>query len=146
MTFARKTTPKVRSYPAAIPLSQRRNAVFARMDVAAAPPIKKDAPVRSEPYRRLVAGMPCKACGVQGYSQAAHPNSGKGLGIKTSDLDCFALCCDRVGVPGCHGRFDRYELGGKHAQALIEQAWAADTRRKIEADGLWPAGLERWTE
>ena len=146
MTFARKTPPRKRAYPSAISLSQRRNAVFARMDVPAAPPQAKDAPVRSEAYRRLVAAMPCKACGVQGYSQAAHPNSGKGLGIKTSDLDCFALCCDRPGVLGCHCLFDNYQMGGKRAQALMEQAWAADTRAQINALGLWPATLSQLHE
>lgn len=146
MTLSRKPYKRERSYPSAIPLAQRRNASMVSLNGAFSAPRPKSEPVRSEPYRRLVAAMPCKACGIQGCSQAAHPNSGKGLGIKTSDLDCFALCCDRPGVPGCHGRFDRYEFGGKHAQALMEQAWAADTRRQIAAAGMWPATLERWIE
>ena len=52
--------------------------------VASAPaaPIEKSAPVRSEAYRRAVASLPCINCGVPGYSQCAHSNSGKGAGIK----------------------------------------------------------------
>jgi hypothetical protein len=98
---------------------------------------------RSEPYRRLVAQLACKACGIQGYSQAAHPNSGKAKGAKADDRLCFALCCDRPGTKGCHARFDQYELGGRHAQSLIEKAWGADTRRQITAQGQWPANLEQ---
>ena len=46
----------------------------------AAAPIPKAAPVRSEAYRRAVASLPCIACGIQGYSQAAHlPPEAKGM-------------------------------------------------------------------
>ena len=44
--------------------------------------LKKDAPARSEAYRRIVAAMPCAACGIAGYSQHAHANEGKGMGMK----------------------------------------------------------------
>ena len=47
--------------------------------------LKKDAPARSEAYRRIVAAMPCIHCGIAGYSQHAHANAGKGKGIKTDD-------------------------------------------------------------
>ncbi len=63
-------------------------------------------PVRSEAYRRFVASFPCFSCGVEGFSQAAHPNTGKGLGIKTSDLDCFPLCAPHWGMVGCHQMHD----------------------------------------
>jgi hypothetical protein len=104
----------------------------------------KTVAARSEAYRRLVAAMPCRSCGIQGYSQAAHPNSGKAKGAKADDRLCFALCCDRPGTKGCHARFDQYELGGRHAQSLIEKAWGADTRRQITAMGQWPANLEQY--
>lgn len=64
--------------------------------VVAAP---KSEPIRSESYRRWVATLPCMACKIEGYSQAAHPCQGRGLGQKASDLDCFPLCCARPG-PG----------------------------------------------
>ena len=145
MTFNRKPPPRVRSYPTAIPESQRRNAVFARMDVPAAPPIEKEDATRSEPYRRLVALLPCKVCGVDGYSQAAHPNTGKGAGIKTDDRQCFPLCCDRPGVQGCHPKFDQGALFDKATRQRLEKDWGVDTRRTIDNLGLWPANLPKWT-
>jgi hypothetical protein len=64
--------------------------------------VPKEIPVRSEPYRRWVASLPCMACKIEGFSQAAHPNQGRGLGQKASDLDCFPLCAARPGHQGCH--------------------------------------------
>lgn len=101
----------------------------------------KAAPVRSEPYRRLVAALPCVMCGIAGYSQAAHPNTGKAKGMKQSDADCFPLCCTRPGINGCHFDFDQHRLFSKAARPVIEQAWAADTQRRIRASGQWPANF-----
>ena len=67
----------------------------------------KQKPVRSESYRRWVASLPCIACRIEGYSQAAHPNHGRGLGQKASDLDCFPLCASRPGHMGCHAMHDQ---------------------------------------
>ena len=103
----------------------------------------KSAPVRSTEYRRAVASLPCKRCGIHGYSQAAHPNTGKGAGIKTSDTDCFALCCDRPGVQGCHVLFDQHAIYTRAVRRVLEEAWAADTRRQIGAMGLWPKNLQQ---
>lgn len=103
--------------------------------------VLKEAPVRSEAYRRLVAQLPCKFCGIAGYSQCAHANTGKGAGIKASDLDSFPLCCDRPGQRGCHSYFDQGALMGKTERRLIEPAWVADTQRQIHAMGIWPKKL-----
>ncbi len=62
--------------------------------------------VRSPAYRRWVASFPCFACGIEGYSQAAHPNTGKGMALKTSDLDCFPLCASHGLHIGCHWQHD----------------------------------------
>ena len=105
------------------------------------PPIKKGEHLRNEHYLRAVASLPCCVCGIVGYSQAAHANRGKGAGFKTDDRTCFALCCDRPGVKGCHPKFDQYELYPKDAAALVAEAWGADTRRKIQMMGQWPVGL-----
>lgn len=111
-------------------------------------PAPKEAAVRSEEYRRLVAALPCKHCGIHGYSQAAHPNTGKGGAIKTDDRECFPLCTVHpvAGgfVQGCHERFDQGALYDKAARRLIEPAWGADTRRQIKAAGDWPKGLPEW--
>ncbi len=102
--------------------------------------VEKATPVRSHAYLRVVASLPCIACGIQGYSQAAHlPPEAKGM--KQSDLLTFPLCCVRVGVPGCHQDYDNYRLFPKHAAMTVGRAWAADTQRRIQAMGLWPKGL-----
>ena len=113
---------------------------------ATAAAIPKAAPVRSEAYRRAVASLPCINCGVPGHSQCAHSNSGKGAGIKASDLDSFPLCTVHPGadgtlVQGCHERFDQGALFSKLVRRELEQAWIADTQRKIYSMGLWPQKL-----
>lgn len=108
-------------------------------------PVPKENAVRSEEYRRLVAAMACKHCGIVGYSQAAHPNTNKGGALKTDDRLCFALCTVHpVGsgfVRGCHEKFDQGALYDKATRRAIEPAWGADTRRYIIATGQWPKGL-----
>jgi hypothetical protein len=110
-------------------------------------PVAKVVPVESEPYRRLVAALPCRNCGVVGYSQAAHPNTNKGAGTKTDDRLCFALCAVHPEggglVPGCHARFDQGALYSKAVRRELEPVWGADTRRAIEAAGAWPKGLPK---
>lgn len=101
----------------------------------------KEAPARSERYRRLAALLPCMACGVAGYSQAAHPNTGKGMGMKADDRLCFPLCADRVGVRGCHSLFDQGALFVKAERRSREVEWGAATRRRILGLGLWPDNL-----
>lgn len=100
----------------------------ARMSV----PVPKAAPLRSEAYRRLVAMLPCMQCGIQGYSQAAHPNTGKAKGAKASDLECFPLCADRVGIVGCHFRFDQHQLFPREQRAEVERRWIAATQARLE--------------
>jgi hypothetical protein len=65
--------------------------------------------VRDKAYLRRVAGEPCMACGIEGYSQAAHVPA-DGRAIKQSDLETFPLCCARPGVNGCHADFDQYRM------------------------------------
>ena len=129
---------RVRSVPTVTP-----GAFRAAQPVGAAPAeaISKDAPVRSEAYRRAVASLPCIACGIQGYSQAAHlPPEAKGM--KQSDVLTFPLCCTRVGIPGCHQDYDQYRLFPRESAMTVGRAWAADTQRRIHAMGLWPQNLQ----
>lgn len=105
-----------------------------------AAPVTKESPVRSQQYLRAVASLPCIACGIQGYSQAAHlPPEAKGM--KQSDLLTFPLCCTRVGIPGCHQDYDQYRLFPRDAAMTVGRAWAADTQRRIQAMGMWPKNL-----
>ena len=107
----------------------------------AAAPIPKAAPVRSEAYRRAVATLPCAICGVHGYSQAAHANQGKGMGMKACDLTCFPACGPRPGFQGCHAALDQGALFLKTVRRELEPVWAADTQRSLLAMGLVPASL-----
>lgn len=51
----------------------------------------------------FIASLPCCACGVGGFSQAAHiRHKSAGMGMKPSDSLCVPLCCERPGIEGCH--------------------------------------------
>ena len=134
---------RLRSVPAVTP-----GAFRAPQPVASAPAVQvpKDAPVRSEAYRRAVASLPCAICGVPEYSQAAHANQGKGMGMKACDMTCFPLCtahpaADGRLVQGCHERFDQGAMFSKAVRRELEPVWAADTQRRLLAMGLWPKGV-----
>jgi hypothetical protein len=129
---------RLRSVPTVTP-----GAFRAPQPVATTPaePVTKDAPVRSEAYRRAVASLPCAICGVPGYSQAAHANQGKGMGMKACDLTCFPACGPRPGFQGCHAALDQGALFLKAVRRELEPVWAADTRRKVQELGMWPKNL-----
>lgn len=102
----------------------------------------KDDPVRSESYRRLVAAMPCKICGLSERSQAAHPNTGKGQGIKSDDRFCFPLCADGVVYKGCHPKFDQEALYSREVRRQLENKWLIEVVTEIVESGQWPKNLE----
>lgn len=108
---------------------------------AAAVPVPKAAPVRSETYRRLVASLPCLLCGVEGFSQHAHGNAGKGMALKTCDLFAFPLCADRPGQRGCHSQLDQGALFPREVRRVVEQEWARRTVQFLVSAGRWPASL-----
>lgn len=87
--------------------------------------------IRSEPYRRYVASLPCIHCGMEGYSQCAHANSGvfgKSMGMKAHDLFTFPLCADAPGRVGCHSQWDKGGLRPQDSdKAAMEATWAAIT-------------------
>ena len=105
--------------------------------------VPKAAPVRSEAYRRAVASLPCAYCGIEGYSQHAHENDGKGARMKVDDRRAMPLCCTRPGIEGCHVAFDQYRLvpGGREAHIALGRALAEQTRNRLNAMGLWPKAL-----
>lgn len=126
--------------PVAIKKIVKSTAVMAKIGDLVDHQYQKTEVVRSETYRRLVAAMPCIACGC-GPCQAAHPNTGKGMGMKTDDRLCFPLCGPQPGRPGCHALFDQGAMFTKSQRRAIEPAWGADTRRRIKANGKWPKRL-----
>ena len=109
--------------------------------------IAKENAVESEPYRRLVAQLPCLWCGISGYSQHAHLNMGKGMGLKTDDRTGFPLCCSRPGIEGCHVAYDQYRLlesGGREAHREYGIEAGRFTRDQILKAGLWPKKVPLW--
>lgn len=111
-------------------------------------PIEKENAIESEPYRRLVAAMPCCHCGLHGYSQAAHPPP-TGKSRKEDDRACFPLCTihpDREGtlVEGCHFRFDQYQLMPHDRAVERAKQWGQQTRARIANSGNWPANVPVW--
>ena len=98
--------------------------------------------LRSPAYLRFVASHPCFACGVEGFSQAAHANNGKGLALKVCDLQTFPLCAPHWGLPGCHllldqsvdmTRDERRETEARYVQRMQAIARAAGRREFVEA-------------
>jgi len=100
----------------------------------------KQQPVRSEAYLREVAKLPCINCCSE-RSQAAHPNTGKGMGTKADDRRAFPLCADAPGQVGCHTRFDQGAMFGKAERRRMETLWGAQTRAVVQGMGNWPKGL-----
>lgn len=56
---------------------------------------------RSKKWLQAVASLACVKCGVEGQTQAAHRNVGKGMSMKTDDCLTAALCV------GCHSAIDQ---------------------------------------
>ncbi len=103
----------------------------------------KTKPLRSEAYRRYVASFPCFGCGAEGWSQCAHDNTGKGMGMKVCDSRTFPLCAPRFGLIGCHQQFDqcidmdrdmRREMGAQYTermQAIAQRdGWDLETLKR----------------
>ena len=84
---------------------------------------KEPKPVRSKPYRMLVASLPCVLTGRIDV-QAAHGNRGKGQGLKTCDLTCFPLSI------AAHREWDTYKFG-REWQAEHEPIFAAQTQAAL---------------
>lgn len=90
--------------------------------------VPKVPPVRSESYRRWIATLPCIVCRIEGYTQAAHPNYGRGLGQKASDLECFPLCSTRPGHMGHHAEHDLLIEMTLAERRELEQQYIAKTQ------------------
>lgn len=138
-SFKHPQIERKRTVHTPVPEHLRRQVTFASAE-GMTEAVEKDNPLRSEAYRRAVASLPCKVCGIEGRSQAAHANMGKGLGIKSDDRTCFPLCHE------CHQQFDQGAMFDRETRRQIEIDWGVDARRTIDNMGLWPANLPRWTK
>jgi len=94
----------------------------------------KSSPLRSDSYRRYVASQECFGCGIEGHSQAAHPNHGKGLGMKTDDRRCFPLCGPRPGHMGCHYMLDNLIDMDRNERRELEEKYTAKMQERARAD------------
>ena len=96
--------------------------------------IQKPRRFKSESYRRYVAAQECFGCGLEGSSQAAHPN-GAGMGTKADDRLCFPLCSTRPGVIGCHVRLDQCIGMTLDERKEFEQAYIEKMQARARAAG-----------
>lgn len=96
--------------------------------------VPKAQPLRDESYRRWVASLPCAHCGIEGYSQAAHGDAGKGMGIKSSDDTCYPACGPRPSLfgidPGCHWLIGTSGNIKREDRRMLEQQYAEETRAR----------------
>ena len=102
---------------------------------APADPVVKDAPMRSEPYRRWVASLPCAMCNRQGLSQAAHANAGKGMALKVCDSRLFPACGPHGINIGCHRRIDLSVDMTRAERRALEDRLVAETQALAVANG-----------
>jgi hypothetical protein len=146
----RKDTPPPRPAKQIEYQPRPRAVVVATVDTRArlVVPAPKENALRSEPYLRLVAALPCAWCGIEGYSQAAHANQGKGTGIKASDATAMPLCGPRPTsrTGGCHALLDRGGLLTKDQRREFEELWANRTRMRLRAMAAGDAGVRKIIE
>jgi hypothetical protein len=115
--------------------------VLTRLTAAAKPKA-----VRSPAYLAAVRSMPCFACGVVGYSQAAHPNEGKGMATKADDNRAFPMCGPRPGEAGCHALLDQGGRLNKDERREFERQAGRRTYEQLRSMGKVPMGMPapRW--
>lgn len=135
-----KWTPPPRKYPG--PNAEARGVMARSADVALVIP-KADI-VRSEPYRRYVAGFACFACGTPGLSQCAHANVGKGMAMKTSDAMTFPLCGPHGMHQGCHVLHDSGMELTRDERRAVERLYVARMQAIAMGDG-WDLNTLRRT-
>ena len=98
--------------------------------------IRKEKPLRSEKHRRVIASMSCCMCGMDGYTQAAHANFGKGMGQKACDSLTFPLC------HWCHQFLDQGGKLLKDDRRLLEISYVNSTRDLLIRRHQWPDAIE----
>jgi hypothetical protein len=96
----------------------------------------KLSPWRSEKHRRIVASMPCLSCGLEGSTQCAHRNAGKGLGMKACDSQTFPLCVR------CHSALDQGGKMDRETRRALELEYVSITRKILKARKWWSADAE----
>ena len=142
MTFKRAPR-QATQYTGANPTPRSAACVIADTKARLVVPLPKAEPYRSEPYRRYVASLPCIHCGREGISQAAHSDTGKGMGIKSCDSTCIPLCADLVGRRGCHSIMGASGMLTRHQRRHVETAYVLAVQKRAAEEGHWPHGWTR---
>jgi len=94
--------------------------------------------IKSKPFLKWVASLPCMNCKVSGSTQAAHlyREGKKAKGKKSCDSQARPLCHE--GANNCHYKLDRYQLWERERidQALdieLYELWLkGDTDKALE--------------
>ena len=79
----------------------------------------KQTTFRSKKWLQSVASLPCQICGLEGSTQAAHRNEGKGMGLKTDDVATAALCFHCHTLIDNGGTMEREERRSEMDRAIV---------------------------
>ena len=96
----------------------------------------KLSPWRCKRHRQTVALLPCLACGLEGSTQCAHRNAGKGMGIKACDSQTFPLCIK------CHAELDQGGHMSRDTRRALELEYVSITRKILKVRNWWSASAE----
>ena len=135
-----------RRYPEVPEVPPKPRAVMWSTTDSAPVVVAKMEPLRSEPYRRWIASLPCFGCGVEGWSQCAHKNHGKGMAMKVCDAETFPLCAPHFGLIGCHQQHDLCIDMSRDQRRQLELDYVAKAQALAVADGWDIETLTRRTE
>lgn len=98
--------------------------------------IEKENCLRSPGHLFLVKQLSCVLCDRHGPSDAAHPNFGKGMGIKACDSLVFPMCRD------CHVWLDQSGKLDKSARRRYERSATEKTRAEMLRAGTYAPKVE----
>lgn len=118
------------------PITDCRGVLSMSSDVAVVVP--KLFLLRSEPYRRWVASLPCIVCRIEGFSQCCHSNQakhGKGKGRKAGDQFTWPACGARPGHMGHHTEHDLCINMTKDERDALEDDYIDQTQRMAREAG-----------
>lgn len=90
-------------------------------------------------YRQWVAGLPCAHCGLEGSSQCAHMDEGKGMGLKQCDSKTYPACCNSPERVGCHDLIGTKRVYDRDTRRALEIEYVAKTQAKAIASGTFDA-------
>lgn len=82
----------------------------------------------SKEYLAFIHSLPCAVCNEYGWTQAAHTKS-RGAGGKVDDV--APLCGNRLGITGCHARYDDHDPEVRQYELMLRSL-----AKQLRADWL----------